>query len=144
MPERIHDYHDGNRYFQDRFDTRRLAERGAKRAVDRIGEAERAFIESRDMFFLATCDHHGQPTCSYRGGDPGFVRVLDEHSIAFPNYDGNGQYLSMGNLLKNPTVGLLFIDFEHQQRLRLPPASARPWRRRRHYRPAESSCRDGP
>ena len=71
------------------------------------------------MFFLATCDHRGVPTCSYKGGDPGFVRVLDASWVAFANYDGNGKYLSMGNLLKNPHVGILFIDFERQQRLRL-------------------------
>ena len=71
------------------------------------------------MFFLATCDHRGLPTCSYKGGDPGFVRVLEAHWLAFPNYDGNGKYQSMGNLLKNPNVGMLFIDFEQQRRLRL-------------------------
>ena len=71
------------------------------------------------MFFLATCDEDGRPNCSYKGGDPGFVRVVDEHTVAFPNYDGNGMYLSMGNLVKNPHVGLLFIDFEQQHRMRL-------------------------
>src|SRR5437879_4269478 len=64
-----------------------------------------------DMFFLATADAEGRPQCSYKGGDPGFVRVLDERTVAFPNYDGNGMYLSMGNLLANPQVGMLFIDF---------------------------------
>ena len=77
------------------------------------------FIEKVDMFFLATCDHRGLPTCSYKGGDPGFVRVLDERWLAFPNYDGNGKFQSMGNLLKNPNVGMLFVDFEGQRRLRL-------------------------
>jgi uncharacterized protein len=68
---------------------------------------------------LATCDGSGRPQCSYKGGDPGFVRVVDEHTIAFPSYDGNGMYLSMGNVLRNPQVGLLFVDFERQRRLRL-------------------------
>ena len=63
------------------------------------------------MFFLATADAEGRPQCSYKGGAPGFVRVLDERTIAFPNYDGNGMYLSAGNLSVNPRVGLLFIDF---------------------------------
>ena len=63
------------------------------------------------MFFLATADEHGMPQCSYKGGDPGFVRVVDEHTLAFPSYDGNGMYLSLGNLLVNPQVGILFIDF---------------------------------
>jgi len=113
-------YHDGNRTMQDRFDTRRLADRLDEAIVgDAIGPHDKAFIERADMFFLATADDQGRPNCSYKGGEPGFVRVVDEHTIAFPNYDGNGMYLSMGNLLKNPNVGLLFIDFEQQHRMRL-------------------------
>ena len=119
MNEKVHDYHDGNRQFQDRFDTRRLAEHLTGRVTETIGESQKEFIEKADMFFLATCDHRGLPTCSYKGGDPGFVRVLDERWLAFPNYDGNGKFQSMGNLLKNPNVGMLFVDFEGQQRLRL-------------------------
>jgi hypothetical protein len=71
------------------------------------------------MFFIASADEHGRPNCSYKGGDPGFVRVVDEHTIAFPNYDGNGMYLTMGNLVRNPAVGILFIDFERGRRMRL-------------------------
>jgi uncharacterized protein len=113
-------YHEGNRALQDRFDTRRLADRIDERLVgDRIDEDDRSFIEGCDMFFIATADARGRPNCSYKGGDPGFVRVLDEHTIAFPCYDGNGMFLSMGNLLVNPHVGLLFIDFDRRTRLRL-------------------------
>ena len=113
-------YHEGNRSLQDRFDTRRLADRIEQVLLsDTIDDHDRAFIESMDMFFIATADEDGRPNCSYKGGDPGFVRVLDERTIAFPNYDGNGMYLSMGNLLKNPSVGLLFIDFEKGRRMRL-------------------------
>lgn len=113
-------YHEGNRALQDRFDTRRLADRLEEVVLHgNIGEADRRFIESRDMFFLATCDAEGRPNCSYKGGDPGFVRVLDEQTVAFPNYDGNGMYLSMGNVLVNANVGLLFIDFERGRRMRL-------------------------
>jgi uncharacterized protein len=113
-------YHDGNRRLQDRFDTRRLADRLEERKLsDRIDPGDRAFIEARDMFFLATADAEGRPQCSYKGGDPGFVRVLDEHTIAFPVYDGNGMYLSAGNALVNPNVGLLFVDFEGGKRMRL-------------------------
>ena len=113
-------YHPGARQLQDRFDTRRLADRLEERIVaDTLDGEDAAFIESLDMFFLATVDTEGRPTCSYKGGDPGFVRVIDPHTIAFPNYDGNGMYLSMGNVLANPAVGLLFIDFENQTRLRL-------------------------
>jgi predicted pyridoxine 5'-phosphate oxidase superfamily flavin-nucleotide-binding protein len=71
------------------------------------------------MFFLATADEQGRPNCSYKGGEPGFVRVLDEHTVTFPSYDGNGMYLSSGNVLVNPNVGMLFIDFERGRRLRL-------------------------
>jgi uncharacterized protein len=113
-------YHDGSRRLQDRFDTRRLADRLEERKVtDRIDARDRAFIESMDMLFLATADEQGRPSCSYKGGDPGFVRVLDERTIAFPCYDGNGMFLSAGNVLVNPAVGLLFISFEHRTRLRL-------------------------
>ncbi len=112
--------HDGSRKLQDQFDTRRLAEKLEQAIVsDVIRDHDKAFIEARDMFFLATADEHGRPNCSYKGGDPGFVRVVDEHTIAFPNYDGNGMYLSMGNVLDNPNVGILFIDFEGRNRMRL-------------------------
>jgi predicted pyridoxine 5'-phosphate oxidase superfamily flavin-nucleotide-binding protein len=113
-------YHDGSRALQDRFDTRALADRIDDLLVsDTIGDGDRAFIEARDMFFLASADDQGRPTCSYKGGEPGFVRVLDRHTIAFPSYDGNGMYLSAGNMLVNPDVGLLFIDFERGHRMRL-------------------------
>jgi uncharacterized protein len=113
-------YHEGNRELQDRFDTRRLADRIEERIVrDHIDADDRAFIEARDMFFIATTDADGQPQCSYKGGEPGFVRVLDERTIAFPVYDGNGMYLTAGNMLVHPQVGLLFIDFEGRKRMRL-------------------------
>ena len=113
-------YHHGHRLLQDRFDTRRLADRIDQRLVSNVIDAEdKAFIEGLDMFFLATADAQGYPNCSYKGGEPGFVRVLDEHTVAFPNYDGNGMYLSTGNVLANPNVGMLFISFERGRRLRL-------------------------
>jgi predicted pyridoxine 5'-phosphate oxidase superfamily flavin-nucleotide-binding protein len=118
-------YHEGSRQLQDRFDTRRLADRIEDRIVrDRIDDDDRAFIEARDMFFIATVDAEGQPQCSYKGGDPGFVRVLDERAIAFPVYDGNGMYLTAGNLLLTKKVGLLFIDFEGRKRVRLSGAAS--------------------
>jgi predicted pyridoxine 5'-phosphate oxidase superfamily flavin-nucleotide-binding protein len=113
-------YTDASRALQDRFDTRRLADRLEERLVrDRLADDDCAFIAAADMFFLATVDRDGRPSCSYKGGDPGFVRVVDEKTIAFPNYDGNGMYLSMGNVAETGNVGLLFIDFEHPRRLRL-------------------------
>jgi predicted pyridoxine 5'-phosphate oxidase superfamily flavin-nucleotide-binding protein len=106
-------YHEGSRRLQDGFDTRRLADRLEQRfmAEATIGERDRELIERLPMFFLATADAEGRPQCSYKGGDPGFIRVLDQRTIAFPNYDGNGMYLSLGNALVNPHVGMLFIDF---------------------------------
>ena len=108
------------RALQDQFDTRRLADRLADVTVhDRFTPEDRTFIERLDMFFLATVDATGQPTCSYKGGDPGFVTVVDDRTLAFPNYDGNGMYLSMGNVAATHRVGLLFIDFERQDRIRV-------------------------
>lgn len=113
-------YHAGHRSLQDEFDTRRLADRIEQLLVgDSIDSGLKGFIESRDFFFLATCDEAGRPNCSYKGGDPGFVRVPDKRTVAFPNYDGNGMYLSMGNLAVNPHVGILFLDFEGGTRVRV-------------------------
>lgn len=112
------EFDDAHRALQDRFDTRRLADRLADTASDDItGYGD--FIETCDTFFLATVDADGQPQCSHKAGDPGFVRVLDEHSLCFPSYDGNGMFLSLGNLTANPAVGLLFIDLEGGSRLRV-------------------------
>ncbi|HEX7626314.1 MAG TPA: pyridoxamine 5'-phosphate oxidase family protein [Gaiellaceae bacterium] len=113
-------FNEGSRRYQDRFDTRRLADRIDERLVrDWIDADDRAFIERCDMVFVATADAEGHPQCSYKGGDAGFVRVVDEHTVAFPNYDGNGMFLTAGNALVNPHVGLLFINFEERKRLRL-------------------------
>jgi predicted pyridoxine 5'-phosphate oxidase superfamily flavin-nucleotide-binding protein len=113
-------FHDDSRSFQDSYDTRRIADRIEEKLVsDTISASDKRFIERLDMFFLATADDRGRPNCSYKGGDPGFVRVIDEHTLAFPNYDGNGMYLSMGNIRRNPNVGLLFIAFDTGHRLRL-------------------------
>lgn len=109
-----------HRELQDHFASRAMADRietiGAKTEID---EAAQAFIESRDMFFLSTVDHNGRPTVSYKGGDPGFVRVVDPNTLAFPSYDGNGMYYSMGNITQHAEIGCLFIDFERPFRLRL-------------------------
>lgn len=106
-------YSDSSRQLQDEWDTRRIADRLDDRFIQRghIDDADKAFIEKLDMFFLATVDSQGRPQCSYKGGDPGLVRVVDEHTLAFPNYDGNGMYLSMGNVLDTGNVGMLFVDF---------------------------------
>lgn len=113
-------FHEGSRKYQDRFETRRLADRTVELIVrDRISNEDRVFIEEQNMFFLATVDPEGRPNCSYKGGSAGLVRVLDEQTVAFPLYDGNGMYLSAGNVLANANVSLLFMDFQRQARLRL-------------------------
>jgi len=113
-------YHEGMRRLQDRFDTRRLADRlDEKLGRTAFTDEDRAFVQSRRFFFLATADGEGQPDCSYKGGDPGFVRVTRPDEIAFPSYDGNGMFRSLGNVTVNPAVALLFIDFESPNRLRV-------------------------
>ena len=115
----INFYGEAQRRLQDRFGTRRLADAEEQLIVTAaLNDAQRAFIESRDMVFLTSVDKHGQPTVSYKGGAPGFLRVVDG-AILMPCYDGNGMYLSMGNVEGEPRVGLLFIDFERPNRLRV-------------------------
>ncbi len=109
-----------HRELQQQYDTTRLADRlEARMFREALTEEDRAFIGRLDLFFLATADRDGFPNCSYKGGDPGFVRTPDERTLLFPNFDGNGMYLSLGNAAENPAVGLLFIDFENQKRLRV-------------------------
>lgn len=109
-----------HRELQDHFESRKMADRIEQVAAQtEIDDAAKAFIESRDMFFLSTVDHQGRPTVSYKGGAPGLVKVLSPTEIAFPSYDGNGMYLSMGNINTHPEIGMLFIAFDRPFRLRL-------------------------
>jgi predicted pyridoxine 5'-phosphate oxidase superfamily flavin-nucleotide-binding protein len=113
-------YGEGSRHFQSLLDTRRLADRALEILVHQtITADDRALLESAEFFFLATVDAHGQPQSSYKGGEPGFVKVVDDKTIAFPSYDGNGMFLSLGNIRETRRVGLLFINFESPFRLRL-------------------------
>ena len=113
-------YHPGSRSIQDRFDSRRIADRLEQVTVhDELSESDTAFITSAPMFFLATADADGWPDCSYKGGLPGFVSVLDARTLAFPSYDGNGMFRSLGNIDVSPKVGMLFIDFERASRMRI-------------------------
>jgi predicted pyridoxine 5'-phosphate oxidase superfamily flavin-nucleotide-binding protein len=113
-------FHEHSRVLQDHFDSRRLADRLVEKLLRaRFTDEDRAFIEQQSMFFLATADAEGWPDCSYKGGAPGLVRVLDPQTLAFPSYDGNGMFKSLGNLRANPRVGLLFLSFEKPKRLRV-------------------------
>ena len=113
-------FHSGSRDLQQKFDTTALADRLVDlRAHEAFTKDDSAFIESRGFFFLSTADSSGRPDCSYKGGSPGFVRIIDENTLVFPSYDGNGMFKSLGNILVNPYVGMLFIDFESPMRLRV-------------------------
>ena len=113
-------YSSEHHQLQDRHDTRNLADRLQQIIVEnQVSEQHQPFIESRDFFFLTTIDHRGYPTCSYKGGNPGLVRVVDPQTLAFPSYDGNGMFLSMGNIQGNAKIGMLFIDFETPHRIRV-------------------------
>lgn len=113
-------YSEQQRQFQDQHETRKLADRLEQIIVEtQVSDQHRTFIESRDFFFLTTIDHRGYPTCSYKGGNPGMIRVLDSETLCFPNYDGNGMFLSLGNILTHRKIGMLFIDFDTPHRVRV-------------------------
>lgn len=113
-------FSEGHRKLQDHFGTRQLADRlGSLSVHDQLKAADAAFIARQNMFFIATNDPYGQPNCSYKGGARGFVTVIDENTLAFPDYNGNGMHLSTGNISETSRIGLLFIDFERQARLRV-------------------------
>ena len=110
-------YHDGNRQLQDRFDSRRISDRlEEKLAHVEFTADDKAFIEALPYFFLATADAEGRPDCSFKGGPPGFVRVTGPAELAFPDYDGNGMFKSLGNVVVNPEIGLLFIAMHGKPR----------------------------
>lgn len=118
--ENVPMYHEGMRQLQDARETRDLADRLEQVTLrHEFTEEDRAFLQRCCMVFVATADANARPDCSYKGGLPGFVHVLDEHTLAIPDYDGNGMYRTWGNVLVNPNVGLLFIDFEQPRRLRV-------------------------
>jgi predicted pyridoxine 5'-phosphate oxidase superfamily flavin-nucleotide-binding protein len=113
-------YGKGQRTFQERFGTQKLADRIEDIAVrDEFDDESSEFIESRDFFFLSTIDENNRPTVSYKGGDIGLVKILDKKTAIFPSYNGNGMFLSMGNILHNAEIGLLFMCFEKPHRIRV-------------------------
>jgi predicted pyridoxine 5'-phosphate oxidase superfamily flavin-nucleotide-binding protein len=113
-------YNEGQRKLQDRFDSRRIADRLEQVTVHaELSDRDVAFIEGSSMFFFGTADLDGWPDVSYKGGRPGFVRCLDRRTIAFPSYDGNGMFRSLGNIVVNGRVALLFVNFDQPDRLRV-------------------------
>ena len=113
-------YSKSHRELQDMFDSRKMADRLNEVIVKKSFDEDAInFINSVDMFFLSTIDHNNRPTVSYKGGNPGFVKVIDETTLAFPSFDGNGMFMSMGNIKQNNKIGMLFISFEKPHRLRV-------------------------
>jgi len=113
-------YREAHLALQDEFGTRALAERVQQAVVtDEITDDLADFIQSRNLFFLSTLDDSGNPTVSYKGGATGFARVLNANTLTFPSYDGDGMFLSMGNIEGHAKIGILFIDFETPRRVRL-------------------------
>lgn len=113
-------YSPSMRALQDRFDGRRLADRLEQVTLHHTFSADdREFIDGATTVFLATSDEQGWPDCSYKGGRPGFVRTVGDAALALAIYDGNSQFRSLGNVLANPRVGLLFIDPARTRRLRV-------------------------
>lgn len=109
-----------HRNLQDQFDSRKLADRLNDSIVKKEFDTDaKKFIETRDMFFLSTINHNNMPTVSYKGGNPGFVKVINSKTLVFPSFDGNGMFMSMGNIKENKNVGLLFIAFDKPHRLRV-------------------------
>ena len=113
-------YSNDHRALQEKFGTTKMADRIAELASHvEINDDAKGFIEHSEMFFLTTINDKGEPTVSYKGGDMGFVKVLDSKTLIFPSYDGNGMFLSMGNIKGNANIGLLFISFEMPHRIRV-------------------------
>ena len=113
-------YSKSHRELQDQFDSRKMADRLNEVIVKKTFDEDAInFISSVDMFFLSTIDHNNRPTVSYKGGDPGFVKVINKTTLAFPSFDGNGMFMSMGNIKQNNKIGMLFISFEKPHRLRV-------------------------
>jgi len=110
-------FHEGNRQLQDRFDSRRISDRLEEKLTrTEFSADDKLFIESLPYFFLATANAEGQSDCSFKGGEPGFVRLTGPSELTFPDYDGNGMFKSLGNILVNPNVGLLFIAMHGKPR----------------------------
>jgi predicted pyridoxine 5'-phosphate oxidase superfamily flavin-nucleotide-binding protein len=114
-------YHEGSRALQDEFASRALADRLVERLWrDRFKDEDKALIEAASFFFVASADPQGRPDCSFKGGAPGFVRVVAPDLLVYPDYDGNGMFKTLGNIRVNPHVGLLFISMDEKPyRLRI-------------------------
>ena len=109
-------YHTGHRELQKRFDGVKLADALEQNNNQRIFQPkDKEFIENVEFFFLATAFKESVD-CSFKGGVKGFVKVTGENTLEFPDYDGNSMYRSLGNILKSPNIGMIFVEFNDQPR----------------------------
>src|SRR5919108_438012 len=107
---------DGEHALQRRYGSQERARRFyAQQLLDRLNERMIQFIGRQEMVWIATADAHGECDCSFRAGPPGFVQVLDPWTLRFPEYRGNGVMAPLGNLLENPHVGMVFLDFDQER-----------------------------
>jgi uncharacterized protein len=86
---------------------------------ERFGDAEIAFVQSRDGFYIASISERGWPYVQYRGGPPGFLQVLDDQTLGFADFRGNRQYITTGNVAVNDRVSLFLMDYAHRRRLKV-------------------------
>ena len=117
----MNSFHKGEQQAQQRWQTAELWDKSRKKRLlwTEIPPDLHSRLNDAPFFFLATCDDNGNCDCSFKGGGPGLVHVIDETHFAFPDFDGNGAFMSLGNILVNPKVGCLFIDFSNGERLRI-------------------------
>ena len=83
----------------------------SKQMLDHLNPTMCEFLTNQEIVFIATSDANGECDCSFRNGPPGWVRVINEKTLAFPEYRGNGVFASMGNIMENPHIGMIFVDF---------------------------------
>ncbi len=102
-----------------RFQYARAFESGGKMRNDELGPDEEAFIHAQRSFYMATVSETGWPYVQHRGGSPGFLHVVDAHTLSFTDLPGNRQYVSVGNLTHNDRVSLILVDYAHRRRLKL-------------------------
>jgi hypothetical protein len=114
-------FHDGELKAQEKWDTSRIwdKERRERLLWNQIPESLFERLEGAPFFFLATSNSKGECDCSFKGGGPGLIRIIDSRHFAFPDFKGNGAFMSIGNFMQNPHVGCLFIDFSSGERLRI-------------------------
>ncbi|MCP4286302.1 MAG: pyridoxamine 5'-phosphate oxidase [Gammaproteobacteria bacterium] len=115
------DFHTGEVAAQERWQTTHIWDRARRTRLllDHIPEPFHERIKKAPFFFLATSDNTGSCDCSFKGGGPGIIQIINDKQLAFPDFDGNGAFMSLGNILKNHQVGMLFIDFNDGARLRV-------------------------